>query len=82
MKITSIQIALADKPKNQNVEYALSLIDRAPASDLFLLPEIWPCGFFSFDRYRSESEPLEGPTVSVFVDVLPAYDQPPAPSAA
>lgn len=66
MKITSIQIALADKPKNQNVEYALSLIDRAPESDLFLLPEIWPCGFFSFDRYRSESETLEGPTVNVF----------------
>ena len=66
MKITSIQIAMTDKPKNQNVEYALSLIDRAPASDLLLLPEIWPCGFFSFDRYRSESEPLEGPTVNVF----------------
>lgn len=66
MKITSIQLAMADKPKNQNIEHALSLIDQAPTSDLILLPEIWTCGFFSFDRYRSESEPLDGPAVNTF----------------
>jgi len=31
---------------------------------LILLPELWPCGYFAFDRYRSESEPVDGPTVS------------------
>ena len=68
MKVTSIQLGVFDRPKEHNVEHAINLIDQAPASDLILLPEIWPCGFFSFDRYRSESEPVNGPTVGVFKD--------------
>jgi predicted amidohydrolase len=39
---------------------------RMPSVWCILLPEIWPCGFFSFDRYRSDSEALEGPTVTAF----------------
>jgi predicted amidohydrolase len=41
----------------------LSLLDETRGSDLVLLPELWPCGFFSFARYEAESEPVEGPTV-------------------
>jgi predicted amidohydrolase len=55
---------MADRAKEENVAAALSLIDRAPAADLILLPEIWPCGFFSFERYAADSEPLDGPTVA------------------
>ena len=66
MKIASIQLAVSDEPKEKNIEYALKLLDQAPQSDLILLPEIWPCGFLSFDRYRSESEPVDGPTVKLF----------------
>ena len=66
MKITSIQLGMQDRPKDETVMHALNLVDQAPASDLILLPEIWPCGFFCFDRYRSESESLDGPTVSAF----------------
>ena len=66
MKVTSIQLGVFDRPKERNVKHAVNLIDEAPASDLILLPEIWPCGFFSFDRYQSESEPVNGPTVGVF----------------
>jgi predicted amidohydrolase len=57
---------MADRPKEENVEYALIMIDRVVEADLILLPEIWPCGFFSFDRYAFESEPLDGPTVNAF----------------
>jgi predicted amidohydrolase len=57
---------MADRPKEKNIEYALRLFDQAPPSDLFLFPEIWPCGFLSFDRYRAESESINGPTVRVF----------------
>jgi predicted amidohydrolase len=64
VRIASIQIEMADRPKEKNVEHALLAIDRAPAADLILLPEIWPCGFFAFDRYAAESETLDGPTVS------------------
>jgi predicted amidohydrolase len=57
---------MADRPKKKNIEHALAMIDQVPAADLILLPEIWPCGFFAFDRYAAESEPLDGPTVNVF----------------
>ena len=66
MRVTSIQLAMSDQPKEKNVEHALSLIDRAPPSDLILLPEIWPCGFFSFDRYQQDSEAIDGPIVTEF----------------
>ena len=64
MRVTSIQLAMSDQPKEKNIEHALSLIDQAPPSDLILLPEIWPCGFFSFDRYKHDSETIDGPTVN------------------
>jgi predicted amidohydrolase len=57
---------MIDQPKEKNLDHALFMIDRAPAVDLMLLPEIWSCGFFAFDRYKAESEPLDGPTVSTF----------------
>jgi predicted amidohydrolase len=66
MRVTSIQMAMTDRPKEETVDHALKMIDRAPPSDLILLPEIWPCGFFSFDRYQSDSESIDGPTVRAF----------------
>jgi len=68
MKVTCIQLDIRDRPKAQNIEYALSMVDQAPDSDLILLPEMWPCGFFSFDRYSSDSEPLDGPTMRLFAE--------------
>jgi predicted amidohydrolase len=66
MRVTSIQLEMKDRTKEENLAYALNLLDHAPISDLYLLPEIWPCGFFSFDRYRSDSEPIDGPVVRAF----------------
>jgi predicted amidohydrolase len=66
MRVVSIQIEMADRSKAENVEQALSAIDGLAAADLILLPEIWPCGFFAFDRYAADSEALDGPTVSAF----------------
>jgi predicted amidohydrolase len=66
MRVTSIQLEIKDRPKEENIAYALKMIDQATRSDLILLPEIWPCGYFSFDRYRSESETVDGPTVEAF----------------
>jgi predicted amidohydrolase len=66
VRIASIQIEMTDRPKSENIAHALAMIDQCPAVDLILLPEIWPCGFFAFDRYASDSEPLDGPTVNAF----------------
>jgi predicted amidohydrolase len=68
MRVTAIQLEMTDQPKEKNVEHALGLIDRTPPSDLILLPEIWPCGFFSFDRYAPDSETIDGPIVTAFKD--------------
>ncbi|MDR1801753.1 MAG: carbon-nitrogen family hydrolase [Lachnospiraceae bacterium] len=32
--------------------------------DLILLPEIWGCGFFAFDKYKENAEDLYGDTIS------------------
>lgn len=66
MIVSSVQLDIGDRPKDERIEYALSMIDRTPPSDLILLPEIWASGFFSFDRYRSESETVEDALVSIF----------------
>lgn len=66
MRLTSIQLEIQDREKEKNLEHALAMIDQVPESDLILLPEVWPCGYFSFDRYQAESEPVNGPTVRAF----------------
>ena len=60
---------MVDQPKEKNVDHALEMIDQAPNSDLILLPEIWPCGFFSFDRYNGDSEAIGGTLVAAFKTV-------------
>ena len=66
MKIVSLQLEVGDRPKAENVNSALEMLDKAPEADLILLPEIWPIGFFSFDRYHQDSESIDGPTVATF----------------
>ncbi len=38
-------------------------------ADLIVLPELWPTGFFAFDRYHAEAESLDGPTATVLAAV-------------
>jgi predicted amidohydrolase len=66
MKITSIQLERREISKTEATAHALALVDRAAASDLILLPELWPTGFFRFDRYPLDAEPIDGPTVHAF----------------
>ncbi len=62
-----IQLAITDHESRSDrfnrVENYLSEIfadDKKPL--LVMLPEIWATGFFNFDHYRRECEPLEGET--------------------
>ena len=66
MKVSSLQLEITDRSKDKNIEHALSMLEQVPDSGLILLPEIWPSGYFSFDRYQAESEPIDGPTVTAF----------------
>jgi len=63
MRVSSIQLEIKDRPKEETLRHVLALLEQARGSDLILLPEHWPYGFLSFSRYDSDSETLDGPTV-------------------
>jgi predicted amidohydrolase len=63
MRVTSIQLEIADRTRSETLDHVLDLLERARGSDLILLPELWPCGYYAFERYREESEALDGPTL-------------------
>ena len=65
MKVASIQLAIADNvSKKDMVGRALRMMDSCAGSDLIILPELWNIGFFAFDKYISESEPIDGYTAT------------------
>ena len=66
MKVTSIQLGRREISKAEMTGHALALVDQASSSDLILLPEMWPTGFFRFERYPVEAEPIDGPVVQAF----------------
>jgi predicted amidohydrolase len=66
MKVTSIQLGRREISKAEMTAHTLALVDQAASSDLILLPEMWPTGFFRFERYPVEAEPIDGPVVQAF----------------
>lgn len=65
MRVTCVQL---DYPAGEEVadrrDRVLDLIDEAADADLVVLPELWPTGYFAFDRYAAEAETLDGATVT------------------
>jgi predicted amidohydrolase len=64
MRVTCIQLETKERPKQETLNHVLKLLGETGENDLILLPELWPIGYFSFERYESESEPMDGPTVT------------------
>ncbi|GHS89696.1 hydrolase [Synergistales bacterium] len=63
MKVASIQLDVTDnRSKKETVEHALRMMDDCSGADLVILPELWNIGFYAFDRYKTESEPIDGYT--------------------
>ena len=54
-----------------NVDRAVTAIERAAAdgADLVCLPEMFNVGYFAFDSYAREAEPLDGQTLGRISDV-------------
>lgn len=62
MKVASVQLEIKDsESKEQRIERVEAMLDGLAGTDLILLPEIWATGYFSFDNYHAEVEPLDGP---------------------
>ncbi|MCP4692483.1 MAG: carbon-nitrogen family hydrolase [Desulfobacterales bacterium] len=64
MRVASIQMSVVEGDKEKTIAKALENIRLAAGADLVILPEIWNIGFMSFDRYESEAEDREGPTLT------------------
>jgi len=65
IRVTAIQPFFKDRQgKEERLGEILRLLSAAPSSDLLLLPELWLTGFFSFSDYRSQSETLDGPSLT------------------
>lgn len=63
MKIASVQMGVVEGDKGATIEKAVERIRKARGADLVMLPELWNIGFMSFDRYLSEAEDRNGPTL-------------------
>lgn len=62
IRVASIQINVGDESKSERMIHAEALLDQVEDADLVILPEIWNIGYFSFDLYLKESEPVDGET--------------------
>ncbi|MBA2767804.1 MAG: carbon-nitrogen family hydrolase [Sporichthyaceae bacterium] len=64
MKVHVIQLAYADsEPLAERTERVSGLVRAQQGADLVVLPELWPQGGFSYDRWEAEAQPLDGPVV-------------------
>jgi predicted amidohydrolase len=65
MRIALIQVASPEaEAVDHRRERVEDLVRSAKGADLIVLPELWPVGYFAFDRYADHAETLEGKTVS------------------
>lgn len=64
MRVCSIQLTIEpSRPKEATLRHVLDLVEQARGCDLILLPELWPTGYFAFERYAEDSEPVDGALV-------------------
>jgi len=59
----------------RNVDRAVAAIERAAAdgADLVCLPEMFNVGYFAFDAYARNAEPIDGPTLERIADAAAAH---------
>ncbi|HEX4129096.1 MAG TPA: nitrilase-related carbon-nitrogen hydrolase [Pirellulales bacterium] len=64
MRVTCVQLGGAWDSKDAALAEALACLDAARGSDLVLLPELWPSGYFSSERWAADAESADGPLVA------------------
>ena len=66
MKLALVQLAIEAGAVETNRKRALSRIEQAGArgADLVMLPELFTVGYFAFDSYARQAEPLDGETLT------------------
>ena len=65
MRVHAVQLAYGDEETvAARTERVTAVVRSQHGADLVLLPELWPQGGFSYDRWEEQAEPLDGPTVT------------------
>ncbi len=65
IKVASLQLEISgSEAKAARVERVAREVEALRETDLVILPEAWNVGYFNFDRYAAEAEPLDGPTIT------------------
>lgn len=64
MQAAAIQFEIRGEAKAAALERMAALLESVRGCELILLPELWPTGFFQFERFAQDAEDLEGPLVS------------------
>lgn len=69
-RVALVQVASPQTESQQaRISRVASLLRGYAEIDLYVLPELWSPGYFSFERYEELAEPLDGPTVSAMREV-------------
>jgi predicted amidohydrolase len=76
MRLTLAQIDIEPAALTDNRDRALAAIERAAAdgTDLVVLPEIFTSGYFAFDSYARQAEPLDGETLTMIAETAASSD--------
>jgi predicted amidohydrolase len=73
IRVAAVQLSVPrDEPKSGRVERVAELVSSLESADLVVLPEAWNVGYFAFDRYADDAEPLDGDTVTAIRDAARA----------
>jgi len=66
VRVVLMQIASPDDESIEDRRQRVAdLLRNAPSADLYMLPELWTCGFLSSDKYAVAAETMDGPTISM-----------------
>lgn len=76
MKLALAQLEIEGGEVADNLDRALDAVAEAAdcGADLVALPEIFNVGYFAFDSYQREAEPVEGPTLTAISDAARDHD--------
>jgi len=63
VKVALLQMEVKEGDKEGNVDRALKLIDKVTDADFIMLPELWPVGYYCYEKWIESAETLDGPIV-------------------
>lgn len=75
MQVATIQFEPGDSvAKSRDIAAGHVRAAAAKGADLVVLPEIWNVGYFNFDRYEEDAEPIDGKSISLMCDLAVDLD--------